>query len=85
MIKPLNNYILVDPEPLEEVTAGGILLPEKKNDTPVKGTVLNANNHPYLKDGNKVLYKMWAGEKVIDGDQEYLLIHFNDLIGLVED
>jgi len=41
-IKPLGNRLVVEPIEEQEITAGGIVLPETAKEKPQKGTVLAA-------------------------------------------
>ena len=40
MIRPSRGYVLVEPEEADEVSAGGVILPERVKDMPQKGKVL---------------------------------------------
>lgn len=89
MIKPLGDYVLVEPEKLEEQTAGGIILPEMKKDKPQTGKLVA--DCDLLPAGTKIWFKMWAGEPVeyMKDDKrvkfgkvkmDYLLIRWKDII-----
>ena len=39
-LKPLAGYVLIEPSDEEEITASGLLLPEKAKEKPAKGRVL---------------------------------------------
>lgn len=86
MIKPIGDYVLVEPEKIEDKTESGIILPEMKKDRPQTGIVIDypIPNPPtqtrHLKPGTKVWFKMWAGEPVKYEGKDYLLIHRKDLI-----
>ena len=38
-IKPLSDRVLIEPAKAEEVTAGGIIIPDSAKEKPLKGTV----------------------------------------------
>lgn len=40
MISPLHNNVLIKPFPTEEVTKGGIIIPELSQERPAKGIVV---------------------------------------------
>ena len=40
MIKPARGYVLISPEEADEVSAGGVILPDRIKDMPQKGKVL---------------------------------------------
>lgn len=80
MLKPVNDFILIIPEGLEEKTDSGIILVEKRSDVPCTGIVVDPGTHPTLKKDMKVWFKMWAGEDVTYKGTKYKLIHPKDLI-----
>ena len=59
-IKPLGNRIVVEPIAEEEVTAGGIVLPETAKEKPQKGTVLAAGPG---ERNEKVITCLWKSKK----------------------
>mgnify|MGYP001565313567 FL=1 len=46
MIKPAQGYVLIQPEEADEVSAGGVLLPDRVKDMPVKGKILKIGGAP---------------------------------------
>ena len=85
MIKPLGEYVLIEPDKIEDKTESGIILPEMKKDKPQTGTIVQDKNAEgynlqYFKKGWKVWFKMWAGEPIKYEGKDYLLIHKKDLI-----
>ena len=40
MIKPARGYVLIEATETDEVSAGGVLLPERMKDMPQRGKVL---------------------------------------------
>lgn len=89
MIKPLGEYLLIEPDKNEEKTVGGIIVPEMRKDRPQTGVLIEPFNK--LQAGTKVWFKMWAGEDIeymkedkrVSGGavkKGYKLIHKRDLI-----
>ena len=70
-LKPLGNRVVLEPIEQEEVTAGGIVLPETAKEKPQKGTVLavgpgerdDNGKHVELDvaEGNTVLFAKYSG------------------------
>ena len=70
-VKPLSDRIVVKPEPAEEKTASGIILPDTAQEKPQMGTVLATGPGKVsdtgdlvkmtLKNGDKVLYGKYSG------------------------
>jgi len=93
-LKPLGNRVVVEPLEQEEVTAGGIVLPETAKEKPQKGVVLSSgpgdrddkgNRIPMdLKVGDTVLFAKYAGTEIkIDG-KKLLILRESDILAIVE-
>jgi len=93
-LKPLGDRVVVEPIEQEEVTAGGIMLPETAKEKPQQGTILAAGpggrdedgKHISMdvKVGDKVLYAKYSGtEFKLDG-KKLLILRENDLLAIVE-
>jgi chaperonin GroES len=93
-LKPLGDRVVVEPIEQEEVTAGGIVLPETAKEKPQQGNVLAAG--PGARDeggkrialdvkvGDKVLYAKYAGtEFKLDG-KKLLILRESDILAIVE-
>lgn len=99
MIKPLPGYVLVSPIEEEEKT-GEVYMPETSKDKPMKGKIIDFLSYTktsgekewfndivisnLIKKGDIVIYKKWTNQEVKHEGKEYLLIHFNELLGVVE-
>ena len=100
MIKPLPGYVLIEPLDEEGMTAGGLALPEKAKEKPAKGKIVAVGRVPlnstleileqmFLVQDNihiddLVVFHRWAGQDVKDGQKEYKLVKFSDLMGVYE-
>ncbi len=94
MIRPLGERVVVKPLPSEEITKGGIVLPDTAKEKPQEGEVVAVGSGRLLdngtrvsidlKVGDKVLFSKYAGNEVkIDG-VEYLLVREADILGVIE-
>ncbi len=93
-IQPLGDRILVEREASDEVTAGGIVLPESAKDKPSRGTVIAVGDGALLQDGTRselqlavgdvVLFTTYGPEELKHGDAEYLLMRENDVLAVIE-
>lgn len=79
-IEPLGDKVVVKRTDAEEMTAGGIVLPDSAREKPQQGRVLSVGNGRLLDDGSRaqlqvnegdrVLFSSYAGTEIeIDGDQ----------------
>lgn len=93
-LKPLGDRLVVKPLEEEEMTPGGIVLPETAKEKPQKGEVLAVG--PGSRDdegkyiamdisvGDKVLYAKYGGTEVkVDGDK-LLILRESDILALIE-
>ena len=94
-LKPLGDRLVVKPIEEEEVTPGGIVLPETAKEKPQKGEVLAVGPGARdeegkriavdLKIGDKVLYAKYGGTEVkVDGDK-LLILRESDILALFEE
>jgi len=94
-LKPLGDRVVVEPIEQEEMTAGGIVLPETAKEKPQRGTILAVG--PGARDdsgkrvaldvssGDIVLFAKYAGtEFKVDG-KKLLILKESDLLAVVED
>jgi chaperonin GroES len=88
-VKPLADRVLVKPAPIEEKTAGGIIIPDTAKEKPLKGEVVavgqgTKDEEMVVKEGDKVLYGKYAGTEIeIDGE-EYLIMRQSDILAIIE-
>jgi chaperonin GroES len=91
--KPLGGRVLIEPIEQEEVTSGGIVLPETAKEKPQQGKVLAAGPGDRndkgeriamdVKTGDVVLFAKYSGTEVkIDG-KKLLIMRESDLLGIV--
>ena len=89
-VKPLSDRIVVKPEPAEEKTASGIILPDTAQEKPQMGKVLAVGPGKTsdsgdlvkmtLKNGDKVLYGKYSGTEItVDGD-DVLIMRESDIL-----
>jgi chaperonin GroES len=64
-MKPLGSRLVVQPIEQEEVTAGGIVLPETAKEKPQKGTVLAAGPGDRNDKGERVALDVQVGDTVL--------------------
>ena len=65
MLKPLGDRIVVKPGPEEEVTSGGIMLPDMVKKKPQEGTVVAVGPDKMLESGRRAPMEIVVGEVVI--------------------
>lgn len=94
-LKPLGNRVVVEPIEQEEMTAGGIVLPETAKEKPQRGKVLAAGPGERndkgdrialdVAEGDVVLFAKYAGtEFKLDG-KKLLILRESDLLAIVKE
>jgi chaperonin GroES len=93
-IKPLDDWIVVEGHEAEEMTAGGIVLPEQAKEKPTRGTVLAVGPGKLLKSGNRgplsvkvgdeVFYGKYSGTEVEVDHREYTMLRESDLLAAIQ-
>mgnify|MGYP001578219391 CR=1 FL=1 len=93
-LKPLGDRLVIEPIEQEEITAGGIVLPETAKEKPQQGKVLAAG--PGARDdegkripmdvkvGDKVLYAKYSGTEFKLNTKKYLILRESDLLAILD-
>jgi len=94
-LKPLADRVLVEPIEDEEVTAGGIVLPETAKEKPQRGKILAVGPGGRDEDGKviamevaagqTVLFAKYAGTEIKVEGKKLLILRQSDLLAIVED
>jgi chaperonin GroES len=93
-IRPLNDRVLVKRLEEEEMTKGGIIIPDSAKEKPAEGEIVAVGNGKMddkgkriaieLKVGEKVLFSKYGGTDVkIDGE-DFMIMREDDILGVVE-
>ncbi len=92
-LKPLGNRVVVEPVEQDEVTAGGIVLPETAKEKPQKGLVISVgpgdrdDDGDYIpmdvKQGDTVLFAKYAGTEIKVDGKKLLILRESDLLAIV--
>ena len=94
-IKPLGNRIVVKRIEAEEKTAGGIVLPDTAKEKPKQGEVVAVGEGSRTEDGktiatqvkkgDRIVFSSYAGTEVTLGDEEFLIMKEDDVLGILEE
>jgi chaperonin GroES len=93
-LKPLADRLVVEPSEQEEVTSGGIYLPETAKEKPQQGTVIAAGPGRVDEDGkrvtmevkvgDRVLYAKYSGTEIKMDGKKVLILRESDILAVVE-
>lgn len=92
-LKPLGNRVVIEPNEQEEITSGGIVLPETAKEKPQKGKVLSVGPGDRdedgkripmdVKEGDTVLFAKYAGTEIKVDGKKLLIMRESDLLAIV--
>jgi len=93
-LKPLQDRILVKRLEEKEVKKGGIIIPDTAKEKPQEGEVIEVGPGKVAEDGkriamevkkgDKILFGKYSGSEVKLGDQEYLIMREEDVLGIIQ-
>jgi chaperonin GroES len=88
-VKPLGDRVLVEPAAAEEVTAGGIIIPDTAKEKPAKGKIVavgpGKKDEPMtVKVGDEVLYGKYSGTELSVRGADFLIMKESDIYGIIE-
>jgi chaperonin GroES len=93
-IQPLHDRILVKRLEEKETKKGGIIIPDTAKEKPQEGEVIavgpgKRDEHGKLmpldvKAGDKILFGKYSGSEVKLGDEEYLIMREEDVLGILK-
>ncbi|MFT5777940.1 MAG: chaperonin GroES [Crocinitomicaceae bacterium] len=86
--KPLADRVLIEPTPVEEKTASGLIIPDSAKEKPLQGKIIAVGNGKIdepmtVKVGDNVLYGQYSGTEIkLDGNT-YLIMREADVYGIL--
>ncbi len=93
-LRPLHDRIIIKRVEEEEVTAGGIIIPDTAKEKPQQGKVIAAGKGRLLengtltplmvKEGDLVLFNKYAGTDVRIEGEDLLIVREDDILGVME-
>jgi chaperonin GroES len=93
-LRPLADRLVVEPTEREDMTAGGIYVPETAKEKPQEGKVVAAGVGRKdddgkliameVKLGDRVLYAKYSGTEVKLEDKKYLILKESDILAILE-
>ena len=93
-MKPLGNRVVVEPIEEDEMTAGGIVLPETAKEKPQRGTILavgpgdrDDNGKRIEMDvakGDTVLFAKYSGTEIKVEGKKLLIMRESDILAIVD-
>jgi chaperonin GroES len=92
-LRPLDDRVVVQPLDAEEVTAGGIVLPDAAREKPQRGKVVavgagklldsGARGELSVSVGDEVIFGKYGGSEVEVNGEEYKILRESDILAKV--
>jgi len=89
-IEPLGDRVVIRPTPKEDVSKGGILLPDTAKEKPQEGKIIAVGPGRLTEDGkriamevkkgDKVIYSKYAGTEFKIDDEELVIMREGDIL-----
>lgn len=94
MIQPLFDKVVVEPSEAEELSSGGIILPDSAKKKPQEGKVVAVGAGRVLDDGKRVpvavkagqtvIYAKYGGTEVTVDGTDYVILDEDSIFGIKE-
>lgn len=89
-LKPLGDRVIIKPLEKEEVSRGGIILPDTAKEKPQEGEVIAVGPGKLLDDGTRVplevkvgdivIFAKYGGTEIKLNDEKVLIMHESDIM-----
>jgi chaperonin GroES len=93
-LKPLGDRVLVKPIEKKDEIRSGLIIPDTAKEKPQEGEIVAAGKGKVgedgklipmdVKAGDKILYGKYSGTEIKVEGQEYLIMHQDDILGIIE-
>jgi chaperonin GroES len=90
IIKPIGERVLLKHQKKEEVTKGGIYIPESAQQDKKEGIVIAVGTFEDgkelpLKKGDRVIYGGYQADEIEVEDEKYIFVDFKDILATIAD
>lgn len=91
-MKPLSNYVLIEPVEVPDTTPSGLVLPESSKDRPNQGKVIAVGDGQMydgkmisvnVSVGDMVLFPKYSGTELKLNNKKYIIMRDTDLFGIL--
>ena len=89
-LQPLGDRVVIKPLPKEEITKGGIVLPDTVKEKPQEGKIIAVGPGKVADDGTRiamevkvgdtVVYAKYAGTEIKEGGDELIILRESDIL-----
>jgi chaperonin GroES len=87
-VTPLADRLIIEPAKQDEVSKGGIIIPDTAKEKPQKGTAIavgcGKKDEPMtVKVGDIILYGKYAGTEINIEGKDYLIMRESDVLAII--
>jgi chaperonin GroES len=89
-LEPLGDRVVIKPSSREEVTKGGIVLPDTAKEKPQEGEIISVGPGRLSEDGkriamevkrgDRIIYARYAGIEIKLDDEELIILRESDIL-----
>jgi chaperonin GroES len=93
-IRPLHDRLIVQRIAEEEMTKGGIIIPDTAKEKPIEGKVIAVGNGKIMEDGktmplevkkgDRILFGKYSGTEIKIEGEEHLILREDEVLGIIE-
>ena len=93
-LRPLGDRVLVQAIEKKDEVRSGLIIPDTAKEKPQEGEIIAAGKGKIdengklipmdVKAGDKILYGKYSGTEVKMDGQEFLIMHQDDILGIIE-
>lgn len=93
-IRPLHDRVIVKRVEEDQVSRGGIIIPDTAKEKPIKGKVVavgpgrrldSGETRPLtVQPGDTVLFSKYGGTDIKIDNEEHLILREDDILGIIE-
>ena len=93
-VEPLGDKVVVKRMEAEDVTAGGIVLPDSAQEKPQQGRVLSVGDGRLLvdgtrashqvKEGDRVIFNSYAGTEIMVADEPLSIMSEDEILAVLD-
>ena len=94
-VQPLHDRLIVKRVDSQEVSKGGIIIPDTAKEKPIEGLVVAVGPGKTLdngstkgltvSEGDKVLFSKYAGTEIKIGGEDHTIMREDDVLGIIVD
>ena len=93
-LAPLDDRVVIKQSEAEKKSSGGIILPDTAKEKPQRGKIVavgpgkmldnGKRSEMNVKKGDEVIYAKYIGNEVEISGEKYVILHENDILGVIE-